>query len=137
MLTRVSLGLGAVALSSLFDPKLFGAPATTQSSIYNGILKAPHFAPKAKRVIYLFQSGGPSQLDLFDYKPKLHDMFGQNLPDSVRNGQRLTGFTANQATLPLIPSKFAFNQAGNSGNYLTASCSPTPSKIIDDIASNT
>src|SRR4051794_3749628 len=99
LLTRTSLGLGAVALSSLLNRSLFAAATSTTAPASKGILKTLHFAPKAKRVIYLFQSGGPSHLDLFDYKPKLADMYGKDLPASVRMGQRLTGFTSGQATL--------------------------------------
>src|ERR1051325_6787122 len=95
-LSRTATGIGAAALASLLNPSAF---ATTQSEPGHGILKSLHFAPKAKRVIYLFQSGGPSHLDLFDYKPKLDAMYGQDLPASVRMGQRLTGFTSGQAHL--------------------------------------
>ena len=126
LLTRASLGLGALALTSLIDPKVLAA--TTQP----GTFKAPHFAPKAKRVIYLFQSGGPSHLDLFDYKPKLDSMYGQDLPASVRMGQRLTGFTSGQATLPVIPSKFAFKQAGSNGAWMSE-LMPHTSGIVDEL----
>src|SRR6476619_434586 len=84
LLTRTSLGLGSLALTSLLNPQLFGSVA--QSATQGRTFKAPHFAPKAKRVIYLFQSGGPSHLDLFDYKPKLDSMAMQDLPESVRMG---------------------------------------------------
>src|SRR3954462_10817257 len=128
LLTRTSLGLGAVALSSLMNPAIFAAATTGPA----GSFKAPHFAPKAKRVIYLFQSGGPSHLDLFDYKPKLDGMYGQDLPASVRMGQRLTGFTSGQATLPVIPSKFAFNRTGKSGAWMSE-LMPHTSKIVDEL----
>jgi hypothetical protein len=131
LLTRVSLGIGAAALSSLLDPKTFAA-GSAASSGFEGAVKAPHFAPKAKRVIYLFQSGGPSHLDLFDYKPKLTEMFGQDLPPSVRQGQRLTGFTSGQAKLPLVPSKFAFKRAGANGTYISELL-PHTSKIVDEL----
>lgn len=78
-----------------------------------------HFAPKAKRVIYLFQSGAPSQLELFDYKPALARLAGQELPDSVRQGQRLTGMTATQSSFPMVPTKFAFAQRGQSGAWVS------------------
>jgi hypothetical protein len=115
LLGRTSLGLGAVALTSLLNPKLFAGASPDPTATF----KAPHFAPKAKRVIYLFQSGGPSHLDLFDYKPKLADLFGQDLPPSVRMGQRLTGMTSGQATFPMVPSKFAFRQHGSSGAWVS------------------
>jgi len=78
-----------------------------------------HFPPAAKRVIYLFQSGAPSQLDLFDYKQKLKDLFGKDLPDSVRRGQRLTGMTATQEAFPVAPSKYKFRQRGKSGAWVS------------------
>src|ERR1700712_2051884 len=103
-LTKTSLGLGALALGSLLGKNLFaGSPGLVgnpSADLEADILKAlPHFAPKAKRVVYLFMSGGPSQFETFDYKPKLANMLGQNLPDSVRKGQRLTGMSANQSAL--------------------------------------
>jgi hypothetical protein len=79
----------------------------------------PHFKPTAKRIIYLFQSGAPSQLDLFDHKPKLKDLFGKDLPDSVRRGQRLTGMTATQESFPVAPSKYPFRQRGKSGAWVS------------------
>ena len=90
-LSRLSVGIGSAALGSLLIPDLFHLGA--EESVLTGI---PHFAPKAKRIIYLFQNGAPSQLDLFDYKPKLADHRGADLPDSVRMGQRLTGMTSGQ-----------------------------------------
>jgi hypothetical protein len=79
----------------------------------------PHFPPTAKRVIYLFQSGGPSQLELFDHKPRLAEWQGADLPDSVRGGQRLTGMSASQANFPIVPSKFNFEQRGQSGAWVS------------------
>ena len=102
-LSKSSLGLGAAALSSLLGPSTAWANDPDK-----GVLGKPHFAPKAKRVIYLFMSGGPSQHDMFDHKPKLREMNGQDLPESVRQGQRLTGMTANQQSLPLAGSQFDF-----------------------------
>lgn len=104
-LSKTSVGIGTAALASLFG---FGFLNKTKNGIIaptsggvKGILDAPHFAPKAKRVIYLFQSGGPSQLDLFDYKPTLIKRRGEDLPASVRMGQRLTGMTSGQEKFPL------------------------------------
>src|SRR3954449_8635013 len=82
-----------------------------------GLPGLPHFAPKAKRVIYLFQSGGPSQIELFDYKPRLKDFAGTDLPESIRKGQRLTAMSATQAAFPTVPSKFQFAQHGQSGAW--------------------
>ena len=93
----------------------------------------PHFKPKAKRVIYLFQHGGPSQLDLFDYKPQLAKRRGEDLPESIRMGQRLTGMTAFQAKFPTAPSIFQFAQHGQSGQWMS-DLIPHQAKIADDIA---
>jgi hypothetical protein len=92
----------------------------------------PHFAPKAKRVIYLFQNGAPSQLESFDYKPKLREMMGQDLPASVRGGQRLTGMTANQSSFPLVGSFTNFNQYGESRAWIS-DLFPYTAKIVDDL----
>jgi len=95
-----------------------------------GLPGLPHFAPKAKRVIYLFQSGGPSQIELFDYKPRLVELQGSELPESIRNGQRLTGMSASQATFPVVPSKFAVAQRGQSGAWV-GELLPYTAKIAD------
>ncbi len=130
LLGRASMGLGALALTSLLSPKLFADAGTPGGSA--ATFKAPHFAPKAKRVIYLFQSGGPSHLDLFDYKPKLVDLAMQDLPASVRMGQRLTGMTSGQTKFPMIPSKFAFKQHGGSGAWVSE-LMPHVANIVDDL----
>jgi Protein of unknown function (DUF1501) len=92
----------------------------------------PHFTPTAKRIIYLFQSGAPSQLDLFDHKPKLTDLFGKDLPDSVRRGQRLTGMTATQETFPVAPSKYKFRQRGKSGAWVS-DLLPRTAAVADEL----
>src|SRR6202158_370591 len=84
-----------------------------------GLPGLPHFAAKPKRVIYLFQSGGPSQIELFDHKPRLVEFQGTDLPESIRNGQRLTGMSASQSTFPVVPSKFALAQHGQSGAWVS------------------
>ncbi len=127
-LTQVGMGLGGVALGSLLIPDIFGS-ASEEEMLVTGL---PHFAPKAKRIIYLFQNGAPSQLDLFDYKPMLQQMFGQELPASIRNGQRLTGMTADQAKFPLAGTKFKFNQYGESRAWMSELL-PYTSKVVDDI----
>jgi len=127
-LSRMSIGLGSAALGSLLIPDLFSS-SSPEEAILQGL---PHFAPKAKRVIYLFQNGAPSQLETFDYKPLLNKMVGQNLPESIRNGQRLTGMTANQTTFPLVGSYFGFKQYGSSGAWVS-DLFPHMSKIVDDI----
>ena len=109
-LFKSGLTLGAAALGSMLNP--------SEAFAGDG-MKAPHFAPKAKRIIYLFQSGAPSQLELFDYKPKLKEMFGQQLPDSVRGSQRLTGMSSNQKSFPLAFGKTQFAQYGHSRAWMS------------------
>ncbi|MDP4680251.1 MAG: DUF1501 domain-containing protein, partial [Cyclobacteriaceae bacterium] len=127
-LTRTSLGLGALTLGSMIDP--FSLNAAMPEA--GGILGKPHFTPKVKRVIYLFQSGAPSQLDLFDYKPLLNKLNGQELPESVRQGQRLTGMTAGQTSFPLAGSLFNFKQHGQSGAWVSE-LMPHTAKITDEL----
>lgn len=128
-LSRMSLGLGSIALGSLLIPDLLSGGGMDEDGFVPGI---PHFAPKAKRVIYLFQNGAPSQLELFDYKPKLREMMGQELPASVRAGQRLTGMTANQASFPLVGSFTDFKQYGDSRAWIS-DLFPYTAKVVDDI----
>ena len=92
-----------------------------------------HHKPKAKRVIFLFQSGGPSQIDLFDHKPRLIEETGKELPDSVRQGQRLTGMSGNQASLPLVGSPFKFEQVGKSGHWMNTQLLPHTAKVADEL----
>ena len=129
-LSKLSLGLGGAALSTLL-PGCTTSSNTIQTSA-SGILGAPHFAPKAKRVIYLFQSGSPSQIDLFDYKPLMANMHGEELPSSVRNGQRLTGMTAYQSSFPMVNSFFKFNQHGESGAWISE-LMPYTAEVADDL----
>ncbi len=126
-MTRTSLGFGSLGLASLINPKpSFGSETTTFESAL------PHFVPKAKRVIYLFQNGAPSQLELFDYKPLLEDMVGQELPESVRKGQRLTGMTAGQTSFPLAPSIFSFTRHGQSGAWMSE-LMPHTAELVDEL----
>ncbi len=127
--SQLSVGIGSLALGSLLIPDLFKSDADTLGGLPLGI---PHFAPKAKRVIYLFQSGAPSQLESFDYKPTLRKRMGEDLPDSIRQGQRLTGMTSGQKNFPLMPSFVDFKQYGNSGAYIS-DFFPHIAKIADDI----
>ena len=125
-LSKTAMGLGAAALGTLLNPiNLLGNTG-------GGILRAPHHTPKAKRIIFLLQSGAPSQLDLFDYKPTLNKMNGQQLPDSVRQGQRLTGMSAGQSSLPLAGSQFSFDQYGSSGAWVSE-LMPHTAGIVDDL----
>src|SRR5437870_2648789 len=106
LLSSIGGGLGALAASSLLGPRVaLSAPG-------------PHFPAKAKRAIWLFMAGAPSQLDLFDYKPGLTQRFNEDLPASIRQGQRLTGMTSGQARFPVAPSRFAFSQHGQAGTWV-------------------
>jgi hypothetical protein len=116
-------GIGAAALASLLNPRLFANA---------GLPSAPHFAPRARRVIWLTQAGAPSQLELFDHKPRLRDQFDRDLPASVRQGQRLTGMTSNQARLPIAPSLYSFGQHGQAGHWLSELL-PHTARIADDM----
>lgn len=143
-LTRSAAGIGIAALGSLLGggPSLFAslsesAPSRTlvtpnAAGAPLGLAGFPNFPAKARRVIYLFQSGGPSQLDLWDYKPELERLRGKDLPASIRMGQRLTGMTAGQATFPTAPSAFKFNRAGANGIWVSEIL-PHTAKMIDDI----
>ena len=124
-LTRSSLGLGAMALGSLFDTSLLHGQ-TQSGPDYRS------FAPKAKRVVYLFMSGGPSQIDLFDYKPELAKLHGSELPDSIRKGQRLTGMSAGQSAIPVAASEFSFAQYGNSGQWVSE-LFPYTAQVVDEL----
>ncbi len=121
---RSATGIGAAALASLFAGR---------ADAHAGLEGLPHFAPKAKRVILLHQSGGPSQLDTFDYKPQLVKHRGEDLPASVRMGQRITGMTSGQSTLPVAPSMFKFAQHGQQGTWVSELL-PHTAKIVDDLA---
>lgn len=130
-LKKVGLGIGGLAAASLIDPFSFSASESLAETNPTG-LNLPHFAPKAKRVIYLFQSGGPSQLELFDYKPLLDKMRGEDLPDSVRQGQRLTGMTSGQDRFPLVGSNFKFDQYGQSRAWVS-NLMPYTAKVVDEL----
>ena len=123
---RAAQGLGLAALGGLL-PGLVRASGPASADVL-----APQFAPRAKRVIYLFQSGGPAQQDLFDYKPLLNKLNGKGLPDEIRGGQRLTGMSANQAVLPLAGSAFKFAQHGQSGAWISELL-PYTAGIVDEL----
>jgi len=132
---RSSLGLGTAALTSLLSrPGSAAVPDTaTIGPPTGGIPELPHFAPKAKRAIYLFMNGAPSQADLFDYKPRMEEMFDKDLPESIRQGQRLTTMTSGQARFPIAPTKFKFAQHGQAGTWVSELL-PHTAKMVDDIA---
>lgn len=125
---RGATGLGAAALASLLPAPSLAADAKA----IGGLPDLPHFAPKAKRCIYLFMSEGPSQIDMWDYKPKMVEHFDKDLPESVRKGQRLTTMTSGQTRFPVAPSKYKFTQHGKNGVWVSELL-PWTSKIVDDI----
>ncbi len=127
--SKTARGLGALALAGLLPRNL---PAAAAQNSSGGLPGFPNFAPKAKRVIYLFQSGAPSQMDLFDYKPLLNKLNGEQLPESVRGGQRLTGMTSQQSSIPLAGSIFPFKQYGQSGAWFS-DLLPHTAAIADDL----
>jgi len=136
-LTKTGLGLGTAALAQILGRDAFGASASPASSASpvsstGGLPGLPHFAPKAKRVICLFQSGGPSHLDLFDEKPLLNTRFNEDLPDSVRRGQRITGMVASQSRLAIQPGKWAFQPGGKCGTAIS-DLLPHTRAIADEI----
>jgi hypothetical protein len=124
-----ALGLGTAALASLL-PERTAAESTSPTG---GLPGLPHFAPKAKRAIYLFMNEGPSQMDLFDYKPAMNALFGKDLPESIRHGQRLTTMTSGQARFPVAPSKYKFQQHGRCGAWVSELL-PWTAKVVDDLA---
>ena len=129
LLGHMATGLSAAALGSLLA---HDSRAADGSAALGGLAVFPNFAPRAKRVIFLFQSGAPSQMDLFDYKPKLAELRGTELPDSIRQGQRLTGMTSRQASFPIAPSRFQFAQQGNSGAWVS-DLLPHTSRVVDEL----
>ena len=122
-LTRSGTALGAAALTSLINPRAFAAPLPF----------GQHFRPKARRVIYLFLAGGPSHIDMFDYKPALRKLHGTELPDSIRGGQRITGMTSGQKNFPCVAPMFEFKQFGKNGTWVNADILPHTGSIIDKI----
>ncbi len=124
-LDRFGFGLGSLALAHLLGQ-------TSVPAADDKLPHAPHFAPRARRVIYLFMSGGPSQLETFDYKPLLNELTGKNLPDSVRMGQRLTGMSGHQATLPLAGSLYKFNRHGANGTWISELL-PHTASLVDEL----
>ncbi len=124
-----ALGLGAAALASLLPAS---AADATKPGAKGGLPGLPHFPPKAKRAIYLFMNGGPAQMDLWDYKPKMGEWFDKDLPESVRKGQRLTTMTSGQKRFPIAPSKYKFIRAGKCGTWITELL-PHTAKVVDEM----
>jgi hypothetical protein len=127
-LHRSAIGIGSMALGSMLGQGC-NAPANDAERL---LASLPHFPGKVKRVIYLFQSGAPSQLELFDWKPKLRELHGKELPESVRDGQRLTGMTSNQKSFPMVGTKINFNQYGESGAWFS-DLLPHTAKLADEL----
>jgi hypothetical protein len=130
--------LGWAAIASLLGGRLHGDAYGADTNGRPGAgaadqLKLPHFAPHAKRAIYLFMSGGPSQVDLLDYKPNLAALYDKDIPDSVRGAQQLTGMTAGQARFPIAPSHWGFKRYGETGTWVS-DLLPNTGRIVDDIA---
>jgi hypothetical protein len=122
-----ALGLGTAALATLMPDRLLGADPQA-----GGLPELPHFAPKAKRAIYLFMNGGPAQMDLFDYKPRMPAWFDRDLPESIRMGQRLTTMTSGQSRFPIAPSKFRFARHGRCGTWVSELL-PWTARCVDDL----
>ena len=125
-------GIGSAALATLFHDDLLAQAPGAEGLPVGGLPGLPHFAPKAKRVIYLFQSGAPTQHELWDHIPKLSELRGTDLPASVRGEQRLTAMTASQTSLPLVPSLYKFAQHGESRAWVSE-LMPHTAKIVDDL----
>ncbi|HEY8748264.1 MAG TPA: DUF1501 domain-containing protein [Tepidisphaeraceae bacterium] len=124
---RSAAGIGTAALASLLNPNILAHAASSEN-----LLDAPHFAPRAKRVIYLFMSGGPSHIDLFDHKPQIQKLNGSELPGEVRMGQRITGMTSGQKSFPCAAPQFKFSQHGKAGTWMSELI-PHMGTIADDI----
>jgi hypothetical protein len=131
LLARGARGLGVAALATILGSEMKGAPASIQP--IGGQPGLPHFAPKAKRAIYLHMVGAPPQIELYDYKPKMAEWFDKDLPDSIRQGQRLTTMTSGQTRFPIAPSIFKFQQHGQGGAWISELL-PYTAKMADDIA---
>ncbi|TWT79168.1 hypothetical protein CA13_05660 [Planctomycetes bacterium CA13] len=140
-LTHTMQGLGYAALGAMLAPDLVGGNSSALANSLplgtlpriGGIDGIPHFPPKAERVIYLHMVGGPSQMDLFDYKPVMNDWYDKDLPESIRNGQRLTTMTSGQTRFPIAPSKYKFAQHGESGMWVSE-LMPHTAKMVDKMA---
>jgi hypothetical protein len=126
------LRLGGLAMASMLGNQVRG-DSQSMGRVHPALPGLPHFPPKAKSIIYLHMNGGPSQIDLWDYKPGLVDQFDKDLPDSIRQGQRITTMTSGQARLPVAPSKFKFAQHGQCGRWVSELL-PFTSKMVDDLA---
>ncbi len=132
-LLQSGTGIGAMALSTLCNPGLVNRAVADEKS-HPGLPQFPNFAPRAKRLIYLFMAGGPSHIDTFDYKPKMRELHGKELPDSIRQGQRLTGMTSGQKTFPCVAPMFKFERFGEHQTWVNKDILPHTAGIVDKIA---
>src|SRR6266850_1763907 len=130
-LRRGASFMGAAALATLAPGLLLAGEKKSAAAAKNST-SGPHFAPKAKQVIYLHMVGGPPQMDLYDYKPKMEEFYDKDLPETIRNGQRLTTMTSGQDRFPIAPSKYKFTQHGKSGMWVTELL-PWTAKMVDDM----
>lgn len=128
------LRLGGIALASMLVDKSARATEAPVGRVHPALPGFPHHQPRAKRLIYLHMNGGPAQMDLWDYKPQLQAYFDKELPDSVRNNQRLSTMTSGQSRFPVAPSKFKFTQEGRCGRWINSELLPHTAKIVDDVA---
>jgi hypothetical protein len=132
--SRTARGLGVAALATMFGlDKTLSASGPASDKYIGGLANLPHFAPKARRAIYMHMLGGPPQQDLFDYKPALKDWYDKDLPDSIRQGQRLTTMSSGQARFPIAPTVYQFSQHGQSGAWVSELL-PYTAKMVDDLA---
>ena len=132
-LLRSGNGLGAAALSTLLNPGLIGSASASEGGVYGGLPDLPHFPGKAKRVIYMFMAGGPSHIDLYDYKPIQRKLHGTELPDSVRQDQRLTGMSSGQNSFPCVAPMFEFGKFGKHQTWVNKDLLPHTAGIVDKI----
>jgi hypothetical protein len=132
-LLRSGNGLGAAALGTLLNPGLIGSASASEKGVYGGLPDLPHFPGKAKRVIYMFMAGGPSHIDLYDYKPIQRKLHGTELPDSVRQDQRLTGMSSGQNSFPCVAPMFEFGKFGEHQTWVNKDLLPHTAGIVDKI----
>ena len=132
-LLRTGNGIGAAALSTMLNPSLIGSAMGEGMQQYGGLPSIPHFPGKAKRVIYMFMAGGPSHIDLFDYKPIQRKLHGTELPDSVRQDQRLTGMSSGQKSFPCVAPMFEFGRYGEHQTWVNKDLLPHTAGVVDKI----
>ena len=130
---RTGTGLGAAALSTLLNPSILSSAAGAEMQASGGLPNMPHFPGKAKRVIYMFMAGGPSHIDLFDYKPVQRELHGTELPDSIRQGQRLTGMSSGQKSFPCVAPMFEFQKYGEHQTWVNKDLLPHTAGVVDKI----